>query len=88
MQLPIVSLMNSILLPVISHLDQFLIRRNLVRQFIALAHTRYLALISIVAVIVDVYYCKTINICSIKFSRFTKNDILAHINFGVHDSRK
>ena len=26
-----------------------------------------------------------LNICGIKFSRFTENDILAHFNFGVHD---
>ena len=31
-------------------------------------------------------YCKTLNICGIKFSLCTENDILAHFNFGVHDT--
>ena len=30
-------------------------------------------------------YCKTLNICSIKFSRISENDILACFNFGGHD---
>ena len=30
------------------------------------------------------YCCKTLNICSIKISRFIKNDVLANINFGGH----
>ena len=29
--------------------------------------------------------CKTLKICGIKFSRFDKNDILTHFNFGIHD---
>ena len=29
-------------------------------------------------------YCKTLNICGIKFSRFNENDILPHFNFGGH----
>ena len=33
----------------------------------------------------DGVYCKTLNICGIRFSRFTENDILAHFNFGIHD---
>ena len=28
-------------------------------------------------------YCKTLNTCSIKFSCFTENDILAHFKSGV-----
>ena len=30
-------------------------------------------------------YCKTLNVCGIKFSRFNENDILAYFNFGGHD---
>ena len=30
-------------------------------------------------------YCKTLNICGIKFSRFNENDILAQFDFGVYD---
>ena len=30
-------------------------------------------------------YCKTLNICSIKFSQFDGTDILANFNFGVLD---
>ena len=30
-------------------------------------------------------YCKTLNICGIKFCRFNKNNILAYFNFGGHD---
>ena len=30
-------------------------------------------------------YCKSLNICGSKFSRFVGNDILAHFNFGSHD---
>ena len=29
--------------------------------------------------------CKTLNICNIKFLRFSENDILAYFNFGGHD---
>ena len=32
-----------------------------------------------------VRYCKTLNICGIKISRFNKYEILAQFNFGVHD---
>ena len=31
--------------------------------------------------IASLVYCKTLNICGIKFLRFTENDILAHFNF-------
>ena len=30
-------------------------------------------------------YCETLNICCIKFSWSSENEILAHFNFGVHD---
>ena len=30
-------------------------------------------------------YCKALNICGIKISRFTENDILVEINFGGHE---
>ena len=30
-------------------------------------------------------YCKTLNIHGVKFSLFNENDILSHINFGIHD---
>ena len=30
-------------------------------------------------------YCKTLNICGIKISRFPENDILAGINLGGHE---
>ena len=30
-------------------------------------------------------YCKTLNICSTEIPRFNKSDILAHLNFGIHD---
>ena len=30
-------------------------------------------------------YCKTLNICGIKFSRFNENNILEYFNFGGHD---
>ena len=29
-------------------------------------------------------YCKTLNICGIKLSLFTENDILVHFHFGIH----
>ena len=31
-------------------------------------------------------YCKTLNICGIKISRFNKNEILAYFNFGGYDT--
>ena len=34
---------------------------------------------------VSICYCKMLNICGIKISRFYENGILAQINFGVHD---
>ena len=30
-------------------------------------------------------YCKALNICGIKFSRFNENDVRAHFNFGVYN---
>ena len=34
---------------------------------------------------VQVSYCKTHNICGIKFSQLNDHDILAHFNFGAND---
>ena len=34
-----------------------------------------------------ILYCEILNFCGINFLRFNKNDILAHLNFGVHDIR-
>ena len=31
----------------------------------------------------DIMYCKTLDICGIKFLRFDENDILAHFNFDM-----
>ena len=30
-------------------------------------------------------YCKTLTTCSVKFSRFNENDILAHFTSGAYD---
>ena len=34
---------------------------------------------------VTLHYCKTLNICGNKLSRFNDNDVLAYFNFGGHD---